>query len=695
LDKEGFSPMQSLSLLNNLKIGQRIFTLVALLLFFIGIIGGVGVYKMNIIGYEMEEIANRDIPLTQILEKITVHQLEQAILMEKALRLKGITVTSDGEDFNAITKHFEKLAKKTDNEILEAEEMVNVMIKNTRSDYAKKEFVHVLEELKKIEKEHKEYEHHVFDIFKALKAKTQYSNDFSGGKSKEKIVQIEKEQKELDKHIEDVLFEVSDFTRSSMDKALSDEKRGKVLIATLSITIFVLASMFAFILTRSVTFPLGTLTDAMDELADGKLDVVIPELRFKDEVHKMSQSMVIFQDNMVRAKNLEAEQDALKRQQQQRQSELNQLVGIFGSTIGAVFGQILESSKSMVGEASNMLHQSSSSQEMASSVATEAEEAAANSQTLSAATEQMVASIKEISAQINKSSEVTKQAVEYSQTSERDVKQLQDISREIGEVVSLITDIAEQTNLLALNATIEAARAGEAGKGFAVVASEVKSLANETAKATDEISGKIQAIQSASGQSAESIAQIGSIISNIDQYITTMVSAIEQQNSVTEEIARNVQFVSDSSNRVSENIQQIQAQSSEVGQSSKSVNDNAEHMYQESDILSREVKTFLSAMRNTDVNDNTYEPRKISVAVTATINGNTWSGQAHEISAAHVIVSPALQYSAGEMLEIKLAGLSDTIRARIAKSENGSTTIQFPLDLDHLDKMKQHIKRLV
>jgi methyl-accepting chemotaxis protein len=453
--------------------------------------------------------------------------------------------------------------------------------------------------------------------------------------------------------------------------------------------------VFALILTHSVTSPLKNLTNSMKKLADGDLDTAIPVVHFKDEVFDMSEAMRVFQENMFQANKLKDEQEALKKKQQQRQNELNQLVGIFGSTIGAVFNQILESSQDMVGQAANMLNQSNSSQDMASSVATEAEESATNSQSLSSATEQMVSSIKEISSQVNKSSEVTKQAVEYSKTSERDVKQLQEISREIGEVVSLITDIAEQTNLLALNATIEAARAGDAGKGFAVVASEVKSLANETAKATDEISGKIQAIQSASGQSAESIAQIGSIISNIDQYITTMVAGIEQQNSVTEEIFRNVQFVSDSSSRVSESVQKIQTQSSEVGQSSKSVNDNAEHMYQEADILSREVKTFLNAMSNTDVNDNTYEPRKISVSATAKINGSTWTGQASEISAAHVVVSPTLEYSAGESLEITLEGISDAISARIAKNENGNTIIQLPLDLSHMDKMKMHIQKLI
>lgn len=678
-----------MSLFYKMKIGHRIYILVTILLLFIGVIGGVGVYKMDVIGKEMEEVAKRDIPLTRIMEKITVHQLEQAILMEKALRFQGVTAHKDGETYGDIVKHFKKLAHKTDEEILEAEEMVQNMIKKAYSPEAKKEFEHVYEELKKIEKEHQQYEHHVFDIFKSIES--DYDVKVA---SKEDIIKVEEEQEDLDHHIEALLEEVSSFTQHAMDKALADEKRGKNLILSLSVIVFVLGTALAFVLARSVTGPLSKLTGSMTELSNGDLNADIPSVKYEDEVNDMSEAMIIFQKNMLRAKQLEDEQVALKKKQQQRQDELNQLVGIFGSTIGAVFSQILDSSKDMVGQAGNMLNQSQSSQDMASSVATEAEESSANAQSLAAATEEMVASIKEISQQVNKSSQITSEAVQISKTSEADVKELQHTSQEIGEVVQLITDIAEQTNLLALNATIEAARAGDAGKGFAVVANEVKSLAAQTAKATDEIAEKINSIRDASGRSAESISKIGAVISDIDQYITAIVAAIEEQNSVTSEIARNVEFVSQSSGRVSESVQNIQTQSSEVSHSSQSVNDNADHMSKEASILSKEVETFLGAMQNTDVDDDTYEPRKISVAANASINGSTWSGQASEISCAHVVVSPALNYSAGESLEITLDGIDEPLKARIARSEGDTTTIQFPLDLAHMDQMKEHIKLL-
>lgn len=180
-------------------------------------------------------------------------------------------------------------------------------------------------------------------------------------------------------------------------------------------------------------------------------------------------------------------------------------------------------------------------------------------ETASAGAVEMTGSIKEIARNASNAARVANQAVEAARLTNTTVAQLGDSSAEIGEIVKVITGIAQQTNLLALNATIEAARAGEAGKGFAVVANEVKELAKETAKATEDISAKIAAIQSDTQHSVESIAGILEIINQIAEFQDTIASAVEEQAATTNEIARSVADASRGSSEITANIQAVAA----------------------------------------------------------------------------------------------------------------------------------------
>jgi methyl-accepting chemotaxis protein len=244
--------------------------------------------------------------------------------------------------------------------------------------------------------------------------------------------------------------------------------------------------------------------------------------------------------------------------------ELGDMGGALNQTlekVGAAFQSITQNSQALASSSEELTavsHQMSASAEETATqsnvVSAAAEEVTKNLQVVATATEEMSSSIKEIAKNANEAARVATSAVKTAETTNTTVAKLGESSAEIGQVIKVITSIAQQTNLLALNATIEAARAGEAGKGFAVVANEVKELAKETAKATEDISRKIEAIQGDTKGAVEAIAQISGVINQINDISNTIASAVEEQTATTNEIARSVQEGAKGGSQVAENI---------------------------------------------------------------------------------------------------------------------------------------------
>jgi len=217
--------------------------------------------------------------------------------------------------------------------------------------------------------------------------------------------------------------------------------------------------------------------------------------------------------------------------------------------------QALASSSEQLTNSSQMMAASSEeTSAQAGSVSAAAEQVSKSVQTVAASAEEMTASIKEIARNAHEAARVATSAVRVAEVTSGTISKLGDSSIEIGKVVKVITSIAEQTNLLALNATIEAARAGEAGKGFAVVANEVKELAKETAKATEDISRKIDAIQGDTTEAVKAIKDIRGIIGQVNDISTTIASAVEEQTATTNEIGRNVAQAAAGATDIARNI---------------------------------------------------------------------------------------------------------------------------------------------
>ena len=364
------------------------------------------------------------------------------------------------------------------------------------------------------------------------------------------------------------------------------------------LSMVVAASLVAFFLVRSVIKGISDTTSTMHRLAGGETDLTVPYRDHDNEIGHMAQAVEVFRVNAVEKQRLEQEQEAAKqRAEADKREAMRQLADAFEASVGEIVQSVSSAATEMQSTAQSMSAIAEETNRQSTAVASAAEESSTNVNTVAAAAEELGSSISEISRQMSAQTGAADEAAEEASTSDAQIKGLAEQADTIGEVVSLITGIAEQTNLLALNATIEAARAGEAGKGFAVVASEVKSLANQTAKATDQIANQIAAIQNQTSGAVGGIAAINEKIHRIKEISASVAAAIEQQNAASTEISRNAQDVSSGTTQVSSAIVGVREASQQAGESAENVLTAAEELSRQSEHLAAEVADFMQRVR--------------------------------------------------------------------------------------------------
>ncbi|ACN17043.1 Mcp [Desulforapulum autotrophicum HRM2] len=403
-------------------------------------------------------------------------------------------------------------------------------------------------------------------IAKGLKSKPNFKNYYlSQNDADENFLNYVLKELNLEKAQKDGAFDDKYFTVALPVKDFSGEQLGffilgkKAALVTetinasaqttykvIGIVSLILLALFVSviaIINIYVTRPLVGVVETMKDIAQGEGDLTVRiQTDSKDEIGELGSWFNVFIEKLNKIiLNIVANTGALD-------SSSKELSGV---------------SVQMTSDADQLSTQTNSvaaaAEEMSSnmtSVSATMEQASMNVSQVASATEEMTATINEISTNTAKTSTITAQAVVEAKNASEKINELGITARDIGKVTEAIQDISEQTNLLALNATIEAARAGEAGKGFAVVASEIKNLANQTAVATIDIREKIEGIQRISGQTVEEIRRVTGIITDVNELVNTVASAVEEQAATTSEIAENVNQTSIGFSDVNKNVAQ-------------------------------------------------------------------------------------------------------------------------------------------
>ena len=349
---------------------------------------------------------------------------------------------------------------------------------------------------------------------------------------------------------------------------------------------------------KSVSKALIKMTQVMKQLAQGEMGVDVPARQRSDELGEMAQAVQVFKDNMIETDRLRSEQAEREQAvQEERRQAMMGLAGELETDVKTVVEVVASAATRMQRTADDMSGSADQAAEQSTLIAATSNQASANVQTVAAAVEELSSSVQEVGRQVDQSTEITCKAVETAERTKTTTESLAGSAQKIGDVINLISEIAEQTNLLALNATIEAARAGEAGKGFAVVASEVKSLANQTARATQQIGEQIAEMQGITQETVTANEEIRGVIIQMGEISTTIASAVQEQMAATNEISHNAQQAAVGTQEVTSTIGAIRESATSTGDSAKRVVEAAGDLNRQSALLSEAVDSFLANIR--------------------------------------------------------------------------------------------------
>ncbi len=545
-------------ILNNLSIRAKIIGGSFILLTMVAAGYGYALYTMSRIGNELQAIAEEDIPMANLVAEITEHQLKQSIHFERALRQGALLQENSGAatHFKTEVGEFDKNSAHVKEGIRKGMVQAQAAVSMANSEEDAAEFERVRHSLESIGKEHQGFEEHAHQVFALLEQ----------GNSREVVGLMEKmeqDEKQLNSRIDALLSEIEQFTEEAGHKAAEHEQLAIRTLAVIALVTLLLGALVSWVVSRNIVKRLADTAQGLEVVASGDLTQVT-EIDGNDEIGMLRQSMQTMRNRLLEIVSQITSTTA------QLSTAAEQVSVVTAQTSANIQKQQSETEQA----ATAMNEMSATVQEVSSSISNTSDAAgranveAANGREVVEAT---VQAIQQLAGEVESAADAITQVEQYSEN--------------INTVLDVIKGIAEQTNLLALNAAIEAARAGEQGRGFAVVADEVRTLAGRTQESTAEINQIIEKLQTGSHDAVqamnqsrertqsvveqaalagESLGTIAESVSEINQMSTQIATAAEEQNAVAADMNRNIVQISDMATQNATGAGQTSAASQEL-----------------------------------------------------------------------------------------------------------------------------------